>query len=150
NGGPTKYSRENPPPDWNGRYTRSVMLEFSAGRAGTTYTAPDHLKEPPQWFFTSVNQTSTILSLLTPEYQKRAVQMHYHQSSTNAPLWPAQFCWPDGFMRLFARQAHGSMEFTVLPERVQVLASRAENFVRHFNDGRSFKMDGAVPRLGQD
>lgn len=150
NGGPTKYSRENLPPDWNGRYSRAIGLEFWAARAGTTYTAPDHVKEPPQWFFTSINQTSTILSLLTPEYQKRAVQMHYHQSNTNAPLWPAQFCWPDGFMRLFSRQAHTTMEFSVLPERVQVLASSAENFIRHFNDGREFKMDGSVPRLGQD
>ncbi len=52
-----------------------------------------------------------ILSLLTPEYRRRTVQMHYHQSVNNAPLWPAQFCWPDGFMRLFSRQAHLSMDF---------------------------------------
>ena len=49
---------------------------------------PDTLAEPPQWFFTSINQTSTILSLLTPEYRRRTVQMHYHQSVNNAPLWP--------------------------------------------------------------
>ena len=36
---------------------------------GRTYEAPAHLAEPPQWFFTSINQTSTILSLLTPEYR---------------------------------------------------------------------------------
>src|SRR5690606_26153036 len=135
---------------WNGRYSRAVSLAFMARRAGGTYEAPAHLAEPPQWFFTSINQTSTILSLLTPEYQKRTVQMHYHQSVTNAPLWPAQFCWPDGFMRLFSRQAHLSMDFMVTPERVQMMASSAENFIRHLNVGRTFKEDGAVPRLGQD
>lgn len=149
-GGPTVYSRENPPPDWNGRYSRPIALEFMAARSGQTYETPDYLGEPPQWFFTSINQTSTILSLLTPEYQQRAVQMHYHQSVTNAPLWPAQFCWPDGFMRLFSRQAHLSMDFTVMPERVQTMASSAENFIRHFNVGRELKMEGNVPRLGQD
>lgn len=149
-GGPTVYSRDNPPPDWNGRYSRPIALEFMAARNGEIYEPAAHLSEPPQWFFTSINQTSTILSLLTPEYQQRAAQMHYHQSVTNAPLWPAQFCWPDGFMRLFSRQAHLSMDFMVTPERVQMMASSAENFIRHLNVGRTFKEDGAVPRLGQD
>lgn len=115
-GGPTVYSRNNPPPDWNGRYSRAISLEFNASLEGKSYETPEHLKEPPQWFFTSINQTSTILSLLTPEYQKRAVQMHYHQSVNNAPLWPAQFCWPDGYMRLFSRQAHLEMDFSVTPQ----------------------------------
>jgi hypothetical protein len=149
-GGPTVYTRDNPPPDWNGRYSRAVSLAFMARRDGGTYEAPAHLAEPPQWFFTSINQTSTIVSLLTPEYQQRTVQMHYHQSVNNAPLWPAQFCWPDGFMRLFARQAHLAMDFTTTPERVQLMASSAENFIRHFNIGRRFDTSGAVPRLGPD
>ena len=149
-GGPSVYTRANPPPDWNGRYSRAISLQFIAKRAGSTYEAPPHLAEPPQWFFTSINQTSTILSLLTPEYRKRAVQMHYHQSVNNAPLWPAQFCWPDGFMRLFSRQAHLSMDFVTTPERLQLMASSAENFIRHFNVGRTFDVSGAVPRLGAD
>lgn len=149
-GGPTHYTRESPPPDWNGRYSRSISLEFLAKRAGRTYQAPEHLAEPPQWFFTSINQTSTILSLLTPEYQRRTVQMHYHQAVTNAPLWPAQFCWPDGFLRLFSRQAHLSMDVVTTPERMQMMASSADNFIRHFNVGRQFDMSGAVPRLGDD
>jgi hypothetical protein len=150
NGGPTVYTRERPPPDWNGRYSRAISLQFVAKREGSTYTAPASVAEPPQWFFTSINQTSTILSLLTPEYQKRTVQMHYHQSVNNAPLWPAQFCWPDGFTRLFSRQAHLSMDFVATPERLQLMASSAENFIRHFNVGRTFNMSGAVPRLGSD
>ena len=150
NGGPTVYTHTNPPPDWNGRYSRAISLAFIAKRAGKTYEAPAHVAEPPQWFFTSINQTPTILSLLTPEYQQRTVQMHYHQSVNNAPLWPAQFCWPDGFMRLFSRQAHLAMDFVTMPERVQLMASSAENFIRHFNIGREFDLSGGVPRLGQD
>jgi hypothetical protein len=148
-GGVTVYTRQNPPPDWNGRYSRAIALQFISLRDGQKpYTAPDYLAEPPQWFFTSINQTSTILSLLTPEYQRRTVQMHFHQAVTNAPLWPAQFCWPDGFLRLFARQAHLSMDFVTTPQRLQIMASSAENFVRHFNVGRTFDLSGAVPRLG--
>ena len=150
-GGPTRYTRERPPPDWNGRYSRAVSLQFMANRAGTTYAPPPrHVAEPPQWYFTSINQTSTILSLLTPEYQKRTVQMHYHQSVNNAPLWPAQFCWPDGFMRVFSRQGHLAMDFVTTPERLQLMASSAENFIRHFNVGRTFNLSGGVPRLGPD
>ena len=76
--------------------------------------------------------------------------MHYHQSVDNAPLWPAQFCWPEGFMRLFSRQAHLSMDFVTTPQRVQLMASSADNFIRHFNVGRTFRTDGPVPRLGSD
>jgi hypothetical protein len=150
-GGPTVYTRTKPPPDWNGRYSRAVSLQFMAQRDGRRWEPPPtYLAEPPQWFFTAINQTSTILSLLTPEYRRRTVQMHYHQSVDNAPLWPAQFCWPDGFMRLFSRQAHLSMDFITTPQRVQLMASSADNFIRHFNVGRSFDMSGKVPRLGAD
>ncbi len=150
-GGPTLYTREKPPPDWNGRYSRAVSLEFLAARAREPYVPPaEYLAEPPQWFFTSINQTSTIVSLLTPEYQKRTVQMHYHQTVDDSQLWPGTFCWPDGFLRVFSRQAHLSMDFVTTPERLQVMASSAENFIRHFNVGREFDMSGDVPRLGQD
>jgi len=149
-GGPTQYTRDHPPPDWNGRYSRAISLQFMAQRDGRSWETPAHLAEPPQWFFTAINQTSTILSLLTPEYRRRTVQMHYHQSVDNAPLWPAQFCWPDGFMRLFSRQAHLSMDFVTTPARVQLMASSAENFIRHFNIGRDFNLTGGVPRLGAE
>jgi hypothetical protein len=149
-GGPTVYTREHPPPDWNGRYSRAVSLKFMAARAGRTYEVPEYLAEPPQWFFTSINQTSTILSLLTPEYRQRAVQMHYHQSVNNAPLWPGTFCWPDGFLRLFSRQGWLAMDLVDTPERLEFMASSAEDFIRHFNVGREFDMRGATPRLGAD
>jgi hypothetical protein len=151
NGGPTVYTRENPPPDWNGRYSRAVSVKFMAERDRKPYEAPpEYLTEPPQWFFTSISQTSTILSLLTPEYRQRTVQMHYHQAVDNSPLWPGTFCWPDGFLRLFSRQGWLTMELVTTPERLQFMASSAENFIRHFNVGREFNMSGAVPRLGQD
>jgi hypothetical protein len=151
NGGPTVYTRENPPPDWNGRYSRAVSIKFMAERDGKPFVPPpDYLAEPPQWIFTSINQTSTILSLLTPEYRRRAVQMHYHQAVSNSPLWPGTFCWPDGFLRLFSRQAWLTMELVSTPERLQFMANSAENFIRHFNVGREFNTSGAVPRLGQD
>jgi glyoxylase-like metal-dependent hydrolase (beta-lactamase superfamily II) len=44
-------------------------------------------------------QVPTILSLLTEEYRKRAVQEAYHHGHTNKPMWPSQFCWPEGFLR---------------------------------------------------
>ncbi len=46
-----------------------------------------------------MNQYPTILSLLTPEYQKRMVQMHYHEVAENSPQWNASFCYPEGLMR---------------------------------------------------
>jgi hypothetical protein len=42
------------------------------------------------------------------------------------------------------------MDFVTTPERVQLMASSAENFIRHFNVGREFDLSGAVPRLGAD
>ena len=42
------------------------------------------------------------------------------------------------------------MDFAVSPRRVQVMASSAENFIRHFNIGREFRFDGKLPRLGDD
>ena len=42
------------------------------------------------------------------------------------------------------------MDFVTTPERVQLMASSAENFIRHFNIGRRFELRGGVPRLGQD
>ena len=45
------------------------------------------------------NQYPTLLSLLTDEYKTRMVQEAYHDAHDNAPQWPAQYCWPEGFMR---------------------------------------------------
>ena len=56
-----------------------------------------------QWIWGTINQASTILSVLTPEYQKRMVQMNYHEGVNNAPQWEASFCYPEGFMRWWAQ-----------------------------------------------
>ncbi|HEX5047569.1 MAG TPA: hypothetical protein VFX89_10640 [Gammaproteobacteria bacterium] len=98
------------------------------------------------------NQTPTILSLLTPEYRQRMVQELYHDAVTAANQWPAQYCWPEGFMRRWHYHAVTNQPHTVLvtPELVQIMAGDADNFVTNVYIGRTFNMTGAVPRLGQD
>ena len=98
------------------------------------------------WF----NQFPTILSLLTEEYQTRMVQEAYHQGNTNAPQWPAQYCWPEGFMRRWHEQATREWHIMVTPKLVQILAGVARTFITNVYVGREFDMEGAVPRLGAD
>src|SRR5262249_59671251 len=59
-GGPTVYTKATVP-DWDGWYGRDNSYSNS------------------QWTWGTINQVSTILSVLTPEYQKRMVQMNYHE-----------------------------------------------------------------------
>jgi len=118
-GGPTAYTRQTLP-DWDGWYTRVPQ------DANT------------QWIWGTINQTSTILSVLTPEYQKRMVQMNYHEGVNNAPQWEASFCYPEGFMRWWA-QASGAGNFQLIstPAQVQLLSGTAANFLRQVLVGRS-------------
>jgi hypothetical protein len=97
-------------------------------------------------------QSSTVASLLTPEYRKRFVQELYHQGNTNAPQWPSQYCWAEGFMRRWYPPATGVQPHYVMvtPKAVQISAGTARNLVTNIYIGRSFEMDGAVPRLGAD
>lgn len=99
-----------------------------------------------------VNQASTIVSLLTPEYQMRAVQDFYHQGNSGAPQWSAQYCWPEGFMRRWYFLATGVQPHYILatPKLVQIRTGVARNFITDINIGRRFEMDGGVPRLGPD
>ena len=119
-GGPTVYTRQNLPPDWDGWYARE------AADANT------------QWIWGTINQTPTILSLLTPEYQKRMVQMNYHEAVNNAPQWEASFCYPEGYMRWWA-QASGAGNFQLIasPTQVQMISGTAANFLRQVLIGRS-------------
>jgi hypothetical protein len=118
-GGPTMYTKQTTP-DWDGWYAR----------------APEDA--PTQWIWGTVNQTNTILSVLTPEYQKRMVQMNYHEGVTNAPQWEASFCYPEGFMRWWAQASGaGNFQLTVTPAQVQMLAGTAANFLRQVLIGRS-------------
>jgi hypothetical protein len=107
-GGPTVYTRQNMP-DWDGRYNR----------AGQN-----------QWLYGRINQASTILSLLTPEYQQRMVQMNYHEAVDNAPQWNAAYCYPEGFMRWWAEFSINQIEIMSTPYQLQMLSGVADNFLR--------------------
>ncbi|MDQ2639945.1 MAG: hypothetical protein M3Y79_05135 [Pseudomonadota bacterium] len=133
-GGPTKHTYATVPGELTGRYSVNMRGD---------------------WYATlRSNQTSTILSLLTPEYQKRMVQMLYHEAVSAASHWPSQYCWPEGFMRRFdpvAIQPQINPHFLlVTPDLVQVSTGVARNFVTNINVGRTFTLTGAVPRLGAD
>src|SRR6185295_5574836 len=61
-GGPTKHTYKTVPGEWTGRY---MHPGFTPGNA--------------YWYRMRHSQTSTILSLLKPEYQQRMVQQSYHE-----------------------------------------------------------------------
>jgi hypothetical protein len=131
-GGPTAHTAATVPSEWSGRYV---------WRRGQNWYAE------LLW-----NQFPTILSLLTEEYQTRMVQEAYHQGNTNAAQWPAQYCWPEGFMRRWHYHAVTNQPHSILvtPSLVQIMAGDADNFVTNIHIGRTFNMEGAVPRLGAD
>jgi hypothetical protein len=133
--------------DWTGRYkhpgnTTDAEADFTGRDKGTN----------PQsyWYRLRHNQTPTILSLLTPEYQTRMVQDLYHQAVSNAGQWPSQYCWPEGFMRRWHEFAVWEWHIIAAPSVVQIVTGVARNFITTVHVGREFKMDGNVPRLGQD
>lgn len=129
-GGPTDHTFATVPGDWSGRYVWPRGQNWYA-----------------ELFW---NQFPTILSLLTEEYQTRFVQQAYHQGRNNAPQWPAQYCWPEGFMRRWHYHGVTNQPHTVIvtPSLVQIMAGDADNFVTNIHIGRSFKTDGDVPYLG--
>jgi hypothetical protein len=131
-GGPTQHTYKTVPGELNGRYTPGPIYE--------------------NWYTLMLSvQMTTVLSLLTPEYQTRMVQDAYHQGNTNAAQWPSQYCWPEGFMRRwYAFSIQFPQTFIVTPTLVQMTAGVADNFVTNIHIGRQFRMDGAVPRLGAD
>jgi hypothetical protein len=116
-GGPTVYTKATVP-DWDGYYTR-------------TNTTGE------EWIWGTVNQTPTILSLLTPEYQTRMVQMNYHEGVDNSPQWEASFCYPEGFMRWWAAASQGqNFQLTMTATQVQFLSGVAANFLRQVLIGK--------------
>jgi hypothetical protein len=132
-GGPTDYSYATVPGEWSGRYEHPGMTP------GNAY-----------WYRMRHNQTSTILSLLTPEYRQRMVQQAYHEGVNDRAQWPSQYCWPEGFMRRWHEFATWEWDVMVTPKLVQILTGVADNFITNIHIGRSFKMDGSVPHLGED
>ena len=131
-GGPTEHTYATVPGDLSGRYVWPRGQNWYAELLWT--------------------QVPTILSLLTPEYQTRMVEELYHDGNTNAPQWPAQYCWPEGFMRRWHYHAVTNQPHQILvtPKLVQVLAGDADNFITNIHIGRTFNMDGGVPHLGAE
>jgi len=117
-GGPTVYTRATVP-DWDGYYQRDGQNRGSA------------------WIW-GVAQAPTVLSVLTPEYQKRMVQTIYHEAVTNAPEWSASFCWPEGFIRWWAQPSQaGNFQLTMTPWMMQTISGIADNFLRQVMVGRT-------------
>ena len=115
-GGPTIHTRQTLP-DWDGYYQRG-------GRED-------------QWIWGRNVQAATVISLLTPEYQQRMVQMNYHEAVSNAPQWMASFCYPEGFMRWWAEASHGGpIELMMNPNQIQFLTGIADNLLRRVLIGR--------------
>jgi hypothetical protein len=109
-GGPTVHTRQTLP-QWDGWYLRR---------------SPDE-----QWTYGRNLQASTMVSLLTPEYQKRMVQMNYHEAVSNAPQWMAAFCYPEGLMRWWAQFTFGGpIEIMTTPYQIQMLGGSADNLMR--------------------
>lgn len=133
-GGPTVYTKATTP-DWDGFYVRDLKAADVPG-----LVAPDQrvgLERGERWQWGGMEQAPTILSLLTPEYQKRYVQMLYHESKDNSKQWAASFCYPEGFIRWWAQASRGgNFELTITPTRVEFLSGIAANFLREVLIGR--------------
>ena len=100
-------------PDWDGWYIRDGAYSDS------------------QWTWGTINQVPTILSLLTPEYQKRMVQMNYHEGVNNSPQWNASLCYPEGFVRWWSQASQGgNFQLMMNANQVQFMSGIAANFFR--------------------
>ena len=119
-GGPTIHTGATLP-KWNGWYRRGGRDE--------------------QWIYGRNLQSSTMVSLLTPEYQKRMIQMSYHEAVTNAPQWNAAFCYPEGLIRWWSEFSIGNIEVMLAPEQAQFLAVNSHNFLRRVLIGRKHVQD---------
>jgi hypothetical protein len=138
-GGPNVYDFKSfPGAEWNGMYERPNPQ--GGGQSNQI-----------NWYWGRHSQLSTILSLLTPEYQQRFVQEAYHQVRGNA-MWPSTFCWPEGYMRRWYPAAVRDHYIIATPDMVQVSTGVARNFTQNIHVGRQFNMEdvanGGVPRLG--
>src|SRR5438034_5328902 len=117
-GGPTAYTKATIP-DWDGYYQRDGQAEHGS-----------------EWMWGAA-QAPTVLSVLTPEYQKRMVQMMYHEAVSNSPQWNASFCYPEGFIRWWAQpSAAGNFQLTMATWQVQFLSGIADNFLRQVMVGK--------------
>src|SRR5690606_7836042 len=119
-GGPTRYSRNQPPPAWDGNYSMPLHVRRLEALAGNTdFVLPEEGSERPQWIVGEILQVSTLASLLTPLYQQRLVQQFYHQVQNRASQWSLQYCRPEGLLRWWsAPGTPNPLDVTVTPERV--------------------------------
>ncbi|WP_428099370.1 hypothetical protein [Candidatus Rariloculus sp.] len=115
-GGPTEHSRATLP-EWDGWYSRGGRSE--------------------QWIWGDNLQTATLVSLLTPEYQKRTTQMNYHEAVSNSPQWTASFCYPEGLMRWWSGPGIDDIEVLMTPHQVQFVSGTADNFMRKILIGQT-------------
>jgi hypothetical protein len=141
-GGPTVYTKATTP-DWDGFYDRDLKATDMPGRippdrAGRGAGYFQRLgMTGERWLWGGINQPSTIVALLTPEYQKRYVQMLYHEGVDNSKQWNASFCYPEGFTRWWAWPSRGSaFQLTMTPYQVQFLSGVADNFLRQVLIGK--------------
>ena len=119
-GGPTVYTKATIP-DWDGWYARDQKAE-----------------NQNEWFWGVATQDNTVISLLTPEYQKRFVQMNYHEAVDNSPQWNGSFCYPEGFMRWWGQTSGaGNFQLTMNPYNIQFLSGAAANFLRQVLVGQT-------------
>jgi hypothetical protein len=117
-GGPTVYTKATMP-DWDGYYQRDAQADHGS-----------------EWIW-GVTQAPTVLSVLTPEYQKRMVQMMYHEAVSNSPQWNASFCYPEGLIRWWAEPSSaGNFQLTMATWQVQFLSGIADNFLRQVLIGK--------------
>ena len=131
------------------REAEAVRLRRSKNGPAAT-CIPRRTPNNNNWYRMRHIQVPTVLSLLTPEYQTRFVQEAYHHGNTNKAMWPSQYCWPEGFMRRWHEAAVWEHHIIATPSVVQIVSGVARNFITTVHVGREFKLDGAVPRLGQD
>ena len=127
-GGPTIYSWNKPPPNWNGEYLHNGF-GTAAGSGG--------------WLSGASFQIPTYLKLLTPEYQQRFVQQMYHDAHDQI-VWPGAYCWPEGFMRWWFDPEKWLI---VTPDSAFILGRLTETLLSQVNLNVNFDMSGSVPNL---
>jgi hypothetical protein len=115
-GGPTVYSRDNPPPDWDGYYDSRALQQ-------------------QQWSFGNNVLAATLMQALTPEYRQRFAQALYHVAISNSAQWVSSTCYPEGMIRWWA-QGVRNIQVTVTPHQVQLLSGTALNFLRQILIGQ--------------
>jgi len=125
-GGPTRHTYATMP-KWDGVYGELV---------------PDGRRV---WNYMRANQTPTLLSLLTPEYQQRMVRQLYHEGVDAAHQWSASYCWPEGFMRQWATGPTPN-RVVVTPEVVLLVGVSSANVWRTVHLNRELPLGQDVPQ----